>query len=88
MERENRPPGLCHFADARIPIGEGIGEGTTAKRVDRVVQRHVGRDLAAVHQPFGATADAGAQGADKDLTGRRPRCGYFPDIHAARSGMK
>ena len=87
MERENRLPGLRYFADAGIPIGEGIGEGT-AKRVDRVVQRHVGGDLAAVHQSLGATADARAQGADQDLTGRRPRCGHFPDIHAARSGMK
>ena len=26
-------------------------------------------------QPFGAAADAGAQGADKDLTGCRPRVG-------------
>jgi hypothetical protein len=36
MERENRPAGLRYFADARIPIGEWIGEGA-AKRVERVV---------------------------------------------------
>src|SRR5260370_11245518 len=87
MERENRLAGLRYFADTRIPISEGIGEGT-AKRVDRVVQRQLGRDLAAVHQSFGATADARAHGADEDLTGRRPRCGQFPDLHTARRGMK
>src|SRR5580704_16232708 len=86
MERKNRLAGLRYFADTRIPIGEGIGEGT-AKRVDRVVQRQVGRDLAAVHQPLGATADARAHGADKDLTGRRPWCGKFPDLHTAGRGM-
>jgi hypothetical protein len=87
MERENRLAGLRYFADARIPIGEGIREGTT-KRVDRLVQRQLGRDLAAIHQPFGATADARAYGADEDLTGRGPRCGHFPDLHTARRGMK
>jgi hypothetical protein len=87
MERENLLAGLRYFADTRVPVGEGIGEGT-AKRVDRVVQRQLGRDLAAVHQPFGATADARAHGADEDLTGRRPRCGQFPDLHTARRGMK
>src|SRR5262244_4536145 len=87
MERENRLAGLRYFADTRIPIGEGIGEGT-AKRVDRVVQRQLGRDLAAVHQPFGATADARAQGADEDLTGRWSRRWQFPDLHRTGSGMK
>ena len=87
MERENGLAGLRYFADTRIPIGEGIGEGT-AERVDRVVERQLGRDLAAVHQPFGAAADARAHGTDKDLTGRRPRCGQFPDLHTARRGMK
>src|SRR5690242_16928043 len=87
MERENPLVGLRYFADACISIGEGIGEGA-AECVDRVVQRQVGRDLAAVHQPFGAAADAGAQGADKDLTGCRPGCGQFPDLHTARGGMK
>src|SRR5260370_17585094 len=87
MERENRLAGLRYFADTRIPISEGIGEGT-AKRVDRVVQRQLGRDLAAVHQSFGATADARAHGADKDLTGRRPRCWQFPSLHPTRRGMQ
>jgi hypothetical protein len=87
MERENRPAGLRYFADARIPVGEGIREGT-AKRVDRVVQRQLGGDLATVHQPFGAAAYTRAHGADKDLTVRRPRCGNFPDLHTARRGMK
>ena len=87
MEGENRLAGLRYLADARIPVGEGIGEGT-AQGVDRVVQRQLGRDLAPVHQPFGATADARAHGTDKDLTGRRPRCGQFPDLHTARRGMK
>ncbi len=87
MEREDRLAGLCYFADARIAIGEGIGEGT-AQRVDRVVHRQLRRYLAAVHQPFGATADARAQGADKQLTGRGLGCGQFPDRHAARRGMK
>src|SRR5258708_4845422 len=49
MERENRLAGLRYFADACISIGEGIGEGA-AERVDRVVQRKLSRDLAAVHQ--------------------------------------
>src|SRR4029077_7574780 len=87
MESENRLSGLRYFADTRIPIGEGIGEGA-AQRLDRVVQRQLGRDLAAVHQPFGATADARAQGADEELTGRWQRCGHFPDLDTARRGMK
>src|SRR5215472_15680976 len=87
MESENRLSRLLHLADACIPVGEGVGE-STAKRADRLVQRKLGRDLAAVYQPFGATADAREQGPDEDLTGRRPRCGQFPDLHTARRGMK
>jgi hypothetical protein len=87
MERENRQAGLRYFADARIPVGEGIGEGA-AKRVDRVVQRQVSRDLAAVYQAFGTTADARAQGADQDFSGARPRYLHFPDVHPARRRMK
>src|SRR6185437_4332682 len=45
-------------------------------------------DLAAVHQPFGAAADARAQGADEDFSGRGPRGGQFPDLHTAWRGMK
>ena len=87
MERENRQAGLRYFADARIPVGEGIREGA-AKRVDRVVQRQVSRDLAAVYQAFGTTADARAQGADQDFSGARPRYLHFPDVHPARRRMK
>ena len=87
MERENRLAGLGYFADARVPVGEGIGE-VAAERVDRVVQRQVGRNLASVHQPFGAAANARAQSADEDLAGRGPRRGQFPDLHAARRGVK
>jgi len=66
MEREDPLAGLRYFTDACVSIGEGIGEGA-AERVDRVVKRQVGRDLAAVYQPFGAATDAGAQGADNSL---------------------
>ena len=62
---------------ARFPTLEGY-----------VVQRQVRRDLAAVHQPFGAAADAGAQGVDDDLACGWPRRGQLPDLHAARRGMK
>src|ERR1700722_7843438 len=87
MEREDPLARLRYFADAGVSIGEGVREGA-AERVDRVFQRQVGRDLAAVHQPFGAAADAGAQGADENLAGCRPRGGQFPDLHTARGGMK
>ena len=41
-----------------------------------------------VVQAFGAAANARAQSADEDLAGRWPRRGQFPDLHAARRGMK
>ena len=87
MEREDPLARLRHVADAGVSIGEGVGEGA-AERVDRVVQRQVGRDLAAIHQPFGAAADAGAQGADEDLAGGRPSVRAPPDLHTTRGGME
>jgi hypothetical protein len=87
MEREDRLAGLRYLADAGIPIGEGVGE-RAAQRMDRVVPHQLGRNLAAVYQPLGATADAGEQSADADLARRRPRRWHFPDLHAPRRGVK
>jgi hypothetical protein len=87
VEGENRPAGVLDFADARIAVSKGIAEGA-GQRADRVVQRQVLRDLTAVDQPLGAAADAGEHCMDDDLARGWPRRGQFPDLHAARRGMK
>src|SRR5690606_8460246 len=68
--------------DAGVAVPEREGEGP-AEGADRLVQRQVGVDLAAVGEHLGAAADARPQRADQDLTVGGLGDGYSPELDVA-----